>query len=284
MNRRPVLLFLSLLLCILPGIAQNQPFHFVVLSDPQFGMYTADKDFSQETANYEFAVATLNRIKPGFVIILGDLVNKAGDRAQTKEFKRISRKITHRIPVYFVAGNHDVGNEPTPKSLASYRKAFGPAYYGFRAGPVFGIVLNSTLIQSPQNAMAEYQGQNEWLQRELETARKSGAAHILIFEHHPCLLKEPMEPDQYENLPLERRIPLLELLKKYGVRHVFAGHTHGNVTALYGELEVTATGPVGKPLHKDGSGIRIVSVSGLSLEHRYYEFGRLPESLGNPRK
>jgi len=57
-----------------------------------------------------------------------------------------------------------------------------------------------------------------------------------------------------------------------------------NGAAVDGELEVTATGPVGKPLRKDGSGIRIASVNGSNLEHRYYDFGRLPETLQNLRK
>ncbi len=284
MKLRPALLFASLFLGLLPSFTQEQPYQFIMLSDPQFGMYAADKGFAQETANYEFAVAAVNRMKPGFVIVLGDLVNKAGDPAQTAEFMRISKKVSAGIPAYLVAGNHDVGNEPTPESLASYRNSFGRDYYSFRAGPIYGIVLNSTLIHSPKKAMKEYEAQESWLREELETARKSDAGHIVVFEHHPCFLKEPLERDQYENLPMERRKPLLDLFQKYGVRHVFAGHTHGNVIAVDGELEVTATGPVGKPLGKDGSGIRIVSVSGSNLEHRYYDFSRLPDTLRNLRK
>ena len=38
-----------------------EPFFFFQLSDPQFGMFTDNKDFAQETANFEFAVATINR-------------------------------------------------------------------------------------------------------------------------------------------------------------------------------------------------------------------------------
>jgi 3',5'-cyclic AMP phosphodiesterase CpdA len=284
MRLRPALLFASLFLGLLPGFSQEQPFYFIMLSDPQFGMYAADKGFAQESANYEFAVAAVNRMKPGFVIILGDLVNKAGDPAQTAEFLRISKRVSSGIPVYLVAGNHDVGNEPTPESLAAYRNKFGRDYYSFRAGPVYGIVLNSTLIHSPKNAQAELEAQEMWLKQELEAARKSGAPHIVIFEHHPCFLKDPMEPDQYENLPMERRKPLLGLFHRYGIRHVFAGHTHGNGTAVDGELEVTATGPVGKPLRKDGSGIRIATVNGANLEHRYFDFSRLPGTLSDRQR
>src|SRR3954451_9563876 len=94
---------------------------FIQMSDPQFGMYTKDKDFAHETANFEFAIATANRLKPAFVVITGDLTNKASDAAQTAEYKRIASKLYPAIKLYSVPGNHDVGNEPTKETLAAYR-------------------------------------------------------------------------------------------------------------------------------------------------------------------
>src|SRR3954471_10595688 len=91
-----------------------EPFFFVQLSDPQFGMFTDNKDFAQETANFEFAVASINRLRPAFVIITGDLVNKPGDAAQIAEFRRIVAKVDSGIPVYNVVGNQDIENVPTP--------------------------------------------------------------------------------------------------------------------------------------------------------------------------
>jgi len=80
------LFWVGLLFCF----GKAQPFHFIMLTDTQFGMYTADKSFAQETANFEFAVAAMNRLKPGFIIVLGDLVNRAADPAQIGEYKRIA--------------------------------------------------------------------------------------------------------------------------------------------------------------------------------------------------
>jgi len=261
------------------GFGQEQPFTFMMLTDPQFGMYTADKDFARETANYEFAVAAANRLKPGFVIVLGDLVNKEGNTAQIREFLRISWTIDSSIPVYYVAGNHDVGHEPTAESVAAYRKNFGADYYSFRAGPIYGIVLNSTLILAPQKVEAEYQAQDAWFRKELEKAKESGARHIVVFQHHPYFTKEANEPDQWGNFPLARRRPMLDLLHSYGIRHVFAGHVHSNILVKDGELEMTATGPVGMPFGADGSGIRIAFVTDSGIQHRYYGFDRLPDKL-----
>jgi serine/threonine-protein phosphatase CPPED1 len=278
--KKYVCVILAVLFCeILGGYGQVSRLDFIVITDPQFGMYTADKSFAQETANYEFVVAGVNRLKPTFAIVLGDLVNKAGDPAQTREYWRISRKVDRSILLYHVAGNHDLGNEPTPASLAAYRRKFGRDYYSFRSGPVYGIVLDSPLIYQPKNAMQDYQEQDSWLRKELAIAKASSAQETLIFMHHPMFTKDAREPDQYENLPLERRGPMLELFRRYGIRHVFAGHTHKNVVAGDGMMEITASGPVGKPLGQDGSGIRIVQVTSHGMAQAYYDFGSIPPKL-----
>jgi 3',5'-cyclic AMP phosphodiesterase CpdA len=80
-----------------------EPFFFVQLTDPQFGMFTTNADIVQETANFEFAVATLNRLRPAFVVITGDLVNKPGDVSQIAEYRRVVAKIDPSIPVHNVA-------------------------------------------------------------------------------------------------------------------------------------------------------------------------------------
>src|ERR1043165_8495747 len=124
---------------------------FIQMSDPQFGMYTKDADFVHETANFEFAIATANRLKPAFVVITGDLINESGNAAQAAEYKRIAAKLDPQIKLYSVPGNHDVENEPTAESLARYRERFGPDYYSFRAGELTGIVLNSNLEKGTKN-------------------------------------------------------------------------------------------------------------------------------------
>lgn len=279
MKHRVTLLFVLLIAILVPGISQEQAFYFIMLSDPQLGMYALNRDFAQETANYEFAMATVNRLKPGFVIVLGDLVNKASDAEQIREYKRISAKIDLSIPLYQVAGNHDVGEEPTPETLAAYRKNFGRDYYSFRAGPIYGIVLDSPLIRAPKNAMAEYQEQDSWLKKELETAKASGVPHIILFMHHPPFIRDAQEPGQWANIPLERRQPMLSLLHGYDIRYVFAAHIHRNAIAHDGILEIVASGPLARPFGEEGSGIRVAAITASGLVHRYFQFGMLPENL-----
>jgi 3',5'-cyclic AMP phosphodiesterase CpdA len=255
---------------------------FLQGSDPQFGMYAADRSFAQETANFEFFIATANRLKPTFVILCGDLINQAGNRLQADEFLRVAGKLDKSISLHYVAGNHDVKNEPTGESIAAYVQRFGKDYYSFRHGSVYGIVLNSTLIHTPRNAQAAYDAQEQWLRAELAKARTAGARHIVIFQHHPWFLERADEPDQYFNIPLERRRTYLALFREYGVEYLFSGHYHRNAVAQEGSLHMITTGPIGMPLGPDGSGFRIVSVLPEELRQEWIGFGNIPSEW--PRK
>ncbi|MGH7248596.1 MAG: metallophosphoesterase, partial [Pseudomonadota bacterium] len=217
------------LLILAPALSSGQSFFFLQMSDPQFGMYADNRNFSQETTNFEFAISTANRLRPAFVVVCGDLVNRPADPAQMAEYWRIAHKLDSAIPLYNVAGNHDVGNEPTPESLGAYRKNFGPDYYTFRHGNFEGLVLDSSLIQHPEKAPEEAARQERWLTTELRKASVAGSRRLVIFQHIPWFLETPDEPDQYFNIPLAARSRYLALFKRSGVKYVFAGHTHRNV-------------------------------------------------------
>ena len=278
-TRRAFLAALLLLSAPSPARAQAEPWFFVQLSDPQFGMFTADSNFVQETANLEFAVATLNRIRPAFVVVTGDLVNKPGDAAQIAEYRRIMAKLDPAIRVYDVAGNHDVENAPTPESVEAYRRQHGPDRYTIRHRGLVGIVLNSSLIHTPTKAPAEYEAQRRWMEAELEKVKAEAPRHLLIFQHHPWFLTQATEKDEYFNIPLERRTPHLELFRRYGVSHLLSGHYHRNSFGKYGEMEMVTSGPIGMPLGKDGSGLRVVIVREDGIEHRYYEIDQIPNRI-----
>jgi serine/threonine-protein phosphatase CPPED1 len=256
------------------------PFFFLQFSDPQFGMFSADKEFSQETVNFEMAVATANRLKPAFVVVTGDLVNKPGHAAQVAEYKRIAAKLDQAIPLYNVAGNHDVENVPTAVSVDAYRKSFGADYYSFRSGSLAGVVLNSSLIHSPDKAPDLAEAQRTWLLAEMTRLKVSGARHLVIFQHHPWFLKSDDEPDEYFNIPLARRSSYLDLFRQAGVRALISGHYHRNAIARTGNIDMITTGPVGKPLGDNPqSGMRVVIVRDDRLSHRFYSLGELPATI-----
>jgi len=278
---RRLLLALLFIAILLPAAAQPpQPWFFAVLSDPQFGMYAKDANFTQETANLEFAIANLNRLHPRFVIICGDLVNQPGNLAEIAEYKRILHELDASIPVYSVAGNHDVGNVPTPASLSAYRTAIGPDHYTFTAGDLYGIVLDSNLIAAPQSDPEAAKQQEEWLKQTLVRAKVANSQQqIVVFQHIPYFLQSSAEADQYFNIPQPTRRKYLDLLKQAGVQYVFAGHYHRNAMGVDGSLTQIVTGATGMPLGGSLSGFRIVTVTGHKFDPAWFSLGEIPNQI-----
>lgn len=252
---------------------------FIQMSDPQFGMYEKNQGFGHETTNFEFAVATANRLKPAFVIVTGDLINDPGNAAQSAEYHRIAAKLDSQIRLFSLPGNHDVDNEPTQESLAKYRERFGPDYYTFRIGDIAGFVLDSNLEKAPQHVPEEAAKMETWLRNELAKAKADGVKHPIVFQHIPLFLAEANEEDQYFNIPRATRARYLAIFHEFGVRQVFAGHLHRNAAGRDGDLEMITTGPVGMPLEGAKSGMRIVRVGGDRVVDQYYDFGDLPDTL-----
>lgn len=257
----------------------NGPFFFVVMADPQFGFFTENQDFAQETALFTQAVAAARRLRPAFVVVCGDLIHRPGDATQAAEFQRIARQLGPDIPLYPVAGNHDVENEPTPESLAWYRATFGSDHYAFDSGGCRFVVLNSTVIHRPEGVRDALDEQQRWLERELATAQARRYTHTIVFQHHPWFIRSATEADEYFNIPSERRMPYLELLRRYGVRAVFGGHLHRNQNGSYAGIEMVTSGPVGRPLGQDPSGLRIVQVYRERIKHEYYALENVPERI-----
>jgi len=276
------LLAILVSIVILPSlaVAQTQPsWFFAVLSDPQFGMFAKDKTFAQETANLEFVVANLNRLHPRFVVICGDLVNRTADPAEIAEYKRVVHELDPSIPLYYVAGNHDVGNIPTAANIAGFRASIGPDYYTFSADGMLAVVLDSNLIAAPQEAPRAAEQQEAWLKQTLVSSRSDPARQVVVFQHIPYFDKAPDEADDYYNIPEPARRKYLDLLEDAGVKYVFAGHLHKNAVAKDGSLTEIVTGAVGKPLGGSLSGFRIVVVDRQELHSVWYCLAGIPNQV-----
>jgi serine/threonine-protein phosphatase CPPED1 len=259
--------------------AQNDkpvdPWFFIQLSDPQFGMFDKNQGFEKETIIYEKAVEKVNILKPDFVIITGDFVHDQNSGSQIEEFKRITAKISPKIPVYYSPGNHDIGQVPDKQSLKKYKKNYGSDRFSFRHKGSLFIGFNTCLIK----AKLEEPGQQQfrWLTKKLQGS--GNPPHIMLFTHYPFFNKTVDEPSAYSNIDLEYRKKYLDLFTTYHVDAVFSGHYHNNSFSTYGKTQLVTTSALGKPLGKAPSGLRIVKVYPERIEHEYYGLEELPDSV-----
>ena len=273
---------------------KNKNVSFVQMADPQFGMYSSVSKFSdadkaerrqrginieytgpvleglaKETSLFTEAIETANKINPDFVVICGDMVHNSDSDEQFQELIRISRLLNEDIKLYWVAGNHDVGDKPTRAGLAQYKEQFGEYNYSFQEENCYFIVLNSSICYDPGSVPDEWDILISFLEKELQIAASVQQRHKIIFMHHPLYLNDPNEGDNYFVIPSARRAKIIDLITEYDVSAVFTGHLHRNNYKKIGNTELVSTGPVGFPLGEDPSGIRPVRVDDNSLTHEY---------------
>jgi predicted phosphodiesterase len=285
---------------------------FMQLADPQFGLFARfsgqtteaiagfqarglniksaplTQGFSDETRLFEAAINIANTLRPAFVVVCGDIVNQWNDTAQAEEALRIGNLLDDGIDLHWVAGNHDVGADdghtiPTPESLARYRSNFGADNYAFQHEKASFIVLNTAVLQHPEETPGELEAMMKFLEVELRAARTRQSHHMILFTHHPFFLKRPDEnivSEAHLTIPIERRRPVLELLERYSVDAVFAGHWHRNNYTTGGNMEMVASGSVGYPFGDDPSGYRVVHLNNDGLKHDWYAMEELPDLPG----
>jgi 3',5'-cyclic AMP phosphodiesterase CpdA len=254
---------------------QVKPYFFIQVTDPQFGMFDSNKGFQKETGLYEKAVKEINRLKPDFVVVTGDLVNNPKDTLQIKEFKRITSKIDSKIPVYFTPGNHDIGNVPDSTSIAAFINNYGYDRFSFKHKGSLFLGINSSIIKNnlPQLEQRQY----DWLVKTLAKGKK--ASHIILFCHYPFFINSSDEPEGYSNIGLENRKKYLALFAANKLDAIFSGHLHNNATSKFGKIEMAATSSVGKPLGNAPSGFRIIKVYPGRIDHVYYGLDEIPGSI-----
>lgn len=269
----------------------------MVLADPQFGIAafvlkklngrttperigetvapvgTPESGWPYEAERLDRAIDTANRLKPDFVVVLGDMVMHWDNPEQRADLLAAFSKLSPEIPVHWVPGNHDVGVDffsPTDESLASYRESFGPDRYAFTVGSTRFIGLNSALFDRPESIPGESDRQLEWLESELAGPDGQEVHHKIAFAHHPPFLRELDEEYGVYNLPQPGRTRLVDLLSKYGVRYIFTGHTHANILARHEDLRVIATSAIGLSRYGHASGYRLVRITEDSISHSFH--------------
>ena len=273
------LTLLLLAIALAATAANDAPFFFVQLADTQLGFTKGNSDLTTEIEHFTKAVEHINRLKPAFVIISGDLVNAAHNPKQIRAFWKVAREISPGIPLHLVAGNHDVGNKPTAADVGSYTKLMGADHYSFSYNGTKFIVLDSALLGTGSDTVLR-DAQRKWFETELAAAQASKASHTFVCTHHPFFLTKPDEPDAYRNIPLAQRGDYLDLMNRYGVDYAISGHLHFVQTARDRNVTLVTGGPLSKSIAKPPVvGLCIWRVYKDRVESQFYGLDKLPESV-----
>jgi Icc protein len=172
---------------------------------------------------YKKIISLAMERKPDFIVNVGDMITKPGNREQWANFWTLSKSIT--IPYFLTVGNHDV-NPKARSSESIYREQVdlpgNELYYSFVAGNSLFVVLDTSLGTYDRRIQGE---QLTWLE---DLLLNSHQAHKFVFLHHPlytepgkwyhsgdCLDIHPRERDNLEALFVKAKIDA-----------VFAGHEH----------------------------------------------------------
>ncbi|MCP4543030.1 MAG: hypothetical protein GY832_38430, partial [Chloroflexi bacterium] len=117
----------------------DDPFYFVVLGDPQAATIEPGQLTFRQT------VDEINLINPALVLVVGDLV----EHRTASEFEAYLEAINRlQVPVYSVAGNHDVGSVGGIPSLALWKQYIGRRSFDFDYGDYHFLGFDNSMLHT----------------------------------------------------------------------------------------------------------------------------------------
>ncbi|MCX6826571.1 MAG: metallophosphoesterase, partial [candidate division Zixibacteria bacterium] len=187
-------------------MATPHPLRFAIIGD---------RTGSHRPGIYEEIVVEVERMRPDFVITVGDMIEDSQDTAwlekEWKEYKSIIAPLT--MPIYFTPGNNDIAFDI---ALGPYERNIGQPYYSFDRPEIYAhfIILDNSRWESSKELPKE---QIDWLIADLKSHPQRNYYNTLVFFHKPFW---------FETLTEGRADTLHTLFKNFGVRAVFNGHFH----------------------------------------------------------
>jgi hypothetical protein len=257
---------------VLPTRKSN--YYFAQVTDvhmpsPIFSPTTGYDTDSTGTVDFREVIKDFNIIRPEFVLLTGDLVNEGEleDYNNVREFTKAKRLLGElEVPVYLIAGNHDIGgwdSTPPPAGTArkNWWKNFGWSWlnnsstswpyhtqdYSFDYGQLHFVGMEGynnsgnydDYLPAVYGTDSYTAGQMQWLQGDLAA---SGAPTKVLFQHYDF-------SDQID-------------LSSMGLDMSLAGHMHSDSGSLTTQPYDLLTDNLGA----GSRAYRIVRVNGTALQ------------------
>lgn len=178
-------------------------------------------------------VEMCNELGAEFVVHLGDIVHPLPVEEAHEPAVRRAADVYEQmdVPIYFVPGNHDIGDKPNAmvavppvaeSNYAVYEHYWGSAYHSFDRGDCHFVIVDTPVLNS---GLDREDQQKTWLEADLAAAA-AGERRVFLFTHYPPFVREAGEGEHYDNLGEPARSWLLDLVVEHGVEAVFSGHVH----------------------------------------------------------
>jgi hypothetical protein len=220
---------------------ESDDYDVILVSDPQTGTKEELSFFRDKIAS-EFADS-----HAAFGITTGDILND--DLSLFPTYMGIIAQAG--IPWFNLPGNHDINYTAVDdaRSLDTFKRYFGPAYYSFNWGKAHYIILDTIFYNGTDPSKINGSGgytpelderQMNWLRADLSHVPKNRL--IVMAMHNPL----DSIGDSSHGGPVTNRMEIIKLLSGFENVFMIGGHVHGTQHVYFDEED----GGNGKmPLH-----------------------------------
>lgn len=196
-----------------------------LLGDSHLNLETNDER-STYAAHFKETIMQVNAAGVDFILIAGDLT-QSGKPEEFVDFK--TNLIAFHAPVWFVPGNHDVGNkfnsgksgQTSVERIKLYEKMNRPSWFSTNCAGIRIIGVNSSIFGSDFEQETQMW---KFLESQLHAPIHEPT---ILFMHYPLFVKDLNESGGgYWNVEPAPRARLYSLLKQGDVKIVLSGHLH----------------------------------------------------------
>ncbi len=231
------------------GSRDTAGFRFIVIADSHIRPTDQEVDAYPSNAwlvrRNESVVNLCNRIDAAFVVHLGDIVHPLPVEDSHDDAIDLARGVYAELRhhIYFVPGNHDVGDKPnafvavpavSEDNYPTFESAWGPPFRSFDVGGCHFVIVDSQVINS---GLEREHRQRVWLESDLQAASEA-EQRIFLFGHYPPFVRDRHENEHYDNLGEPGRSWLLKLISSHDVEAVFSGHVHNFLYNRHGGADL----------------------------------------------
>ena len=141
------------------------------------------------------------------------------------------------------------------------------------------MVLNSTLMKTPESVKEDENKQIEWMETEFAQRNSKNRYGTIVFMHHPFFDNHIEEDDGYHSITKARREGYLKEFVKGDVKAVFSGHRHTTIPErAFQNIRLINTNAICNSFDNN-PGLRVVKLYEGTVSDEFYRIDELPDKV-----